>query len=82
MIIVIETKIDNALEDLRVSNPFPPLLAAATAQPFEAMDNATHSHFPWVLVLIAFSQKWRQQVSIFFFFFCIFLKLLFYLAWR
>lgn len=59
---MIETKIDNAPDDLRIVNPFAALRAHATSTPLDAMDSATHAHWPWPLVLVAHVQRWRDQV--------------------
>jgi amyloid beta precursor protein binding protein 1 len=59
--IVVETKIDNAAHDLRVADPFPELLAYATATPLDAMDQQTRSHVPWICILIQFAAKWRAE---------------------
>jgi amyloid beta precursor protein binding protein 1 len=59
--IVVETKIDNAADDLRVSDPFPELLAYATATPLDALDQQTRSHVPWICILVQFAVQWRAE---------------------
>jgi NEDD8-activating enzyme E1 regulatory subunit len=56
---VVESKQDNAPDDLRVSEPFPALLAHSLASPLALMDSKQHSHFPWICVLIQFAAEWR-----------------------
>lgn len=58
---VVETKLDNAADDLRVSEPFAELLAYSLATPLAAMDSKAHSHFPWICVLIQFAERWRAE---------------------
>jgi amyloid beta precursor protein binding protein 1 len=56
---VVEAKLDNAADDLRVSEPFAALRQHALATPLAAMDSKQHSHFPWICVLVQFAAEWR-----------------------
>lgn len=58
---IIESKPENPADDLRIFTTFPELQAYADAIKLEGMDSATHSHVPYVVLLIKALDKWRAE---------------------
>jgi amyloid beta precursor protein binding protein 1 len=57
---VIEGKLDQVVEDLRVTNPWPELQKFCDAHEFDTMDFKTHFHTPYIVLLIKMLKKWRS----------------------
>jgi len=57
---VIETKPDNELGDLRLTDPFPELRKFADSIDLTSLDQLQHGHVPYVVVLIQALDHWRQ----------------------
>jgi NEDD8-activating enzyme E1 regulatory subunit len=57
---VIESKPDNEVHDLRLSEPWPELAAAAAAVDLDALDDAEHSHVPYGLLLVKAAAAWKE----------------------
>eukprot|EP00563_Minutocellus_polymorphus_P001504 CAMPEP_0181039792 /NCGR_PEP_ID=MMETSP1070-20121207/10684_1 /TAXON_ID=265543 /ORGANISM="Minutocellus polymorphus, Strain NH13" /LENGTH=632 /DNA_ID=CAMNT_0023117719 /DNA_START=27 /DNA_END=1925 /DNA_ORIENTATION=- len=63
---VVESKPDSTVPDLRLadpSGPFPALKALVDATDMDSMDNAEHSHVPYVIILLKALAKWRSGLS-------------------
>uniref|UniRef100_A0A3Q2YZE7 NEDD8-activating enzyme E1 regulatory subunit n=1 Tax=Hippocampus comes TaxID=109280 RepID=A0A3Q2YZE7_HIPCM len=61
---VIESHPDNALEDLRIDQPFAEFKKHIQAYDLERMDKKDHSHTPWIVVIAKCLEKWlREQDS-------------------
>lgn len=63
---VVESKPDSTVPDLRLSDPsgpFPALKALVDATDMDSMDNAEHSHVPYVIILLKALAKWRSGLS-------------------
>ena len=63
---VVESKPDSTVPDLRLadpSGPFPALKALVDATDMDSMDNAEHSHVPYVIILLRALAKWRSGLS-------------------
>ncbi|KAM4722370.1 NEDD8-activating enzyme E1 regulatory subunit isoform 2-T3 [Rhinophrynus dorsalis] len=58
---VIESHPDNALEDLRLDQPFPELKEHLQLYDLDHMDKKDHSHTPWIVVVAKFLEKWRSE---------------------
>ena len=56
---VIESHPDNVLNDLRLDNPFPALVDYIKDIDLNSMDNFTHSHTPFLIILYKFLEQWR-----------------------
>ncbi|XP_053560129.1 NEDD8-activating enzyme E1 regulatory subunit isoform X2 [Bombina bombina] len=56
---VIESHPDNALEDLRLDQPFPELKEHLQLFDFGNMEKKDHSHTPWVFVVATYLDQWR-----------------------
>ncbi|OWA51852.1 NEDD8-activating enzyme E1 regulatory subunit [Hypsibius exemplaris] len=56
---VTESKPDNFIQDLRLDTPFPELVALKDSVDFGAMTKKAHSHVPFVIILLAFLEKWK-----------------------
>lgn len=61
---VIEAKPDNPPDDLRVLEPFEELSSFADSLDLESMDSTAHSHTPFIVLLVKYLKKWRQEVSV------------------
>ena len=64
---VVESKPDSEVPDLRLadpSGPFPALRALADETDLASLDNAEHSHVPYVILLIKALTKWRSDLQL------------------
>jgi NEDD8-activating enzyme E1 regulatory subunit len=57
--LVTEAKPDNFIQDLRLEDPFPELMALRNEFDFRTMGKKAHSHVPYVIVLLAFLERWK-----------------------
>ncbi|KIM24858.1 hypothetical protein M408DRAFT_331530 [Serendipita vermifera MAFF 305830] len=58
------TVIDSHSEEkvsLRIDNPFPALLEKATSIDLSSLDQTTHSHIPFIYILIQAAAQWRAK---------------------
>ncbi|XP_040185601.1 NEDD8-activating enzyme E1 regulatory subunit isoform X2 [Rana temporaria] len=58
---VIESHPDNALEDLRLDQPFSELREHLQLYDMDHMDRKDHSHTPWIVIVAKFLEKWRRE---------------------
>ncbi|KAM4614145.1 NEDD8-activating enzyme E1 regulatory subunit isoform 2-T2 [Discoglossus pictus] len=58
---VVESHPDNALEDLRLDQPFPELKQHLQLFDFNQMERKDHIHTPWVIVVAKYLEKWRNE---------------------
>jgi amyloid beta precursor protein binding protein 1 len=58
---IIEAKLDQDIDDLRIPNPWPELLSFADSQDYSQMQNHTHSHTPYPIILIKGIKQWREK---------------------
>ncbi|XP_063294365.1 NEDD8-activating enzyme E1 regulatory subunit [Pelobates fuscus] len=58
---IIESHPDNALEDLRLDQPFPELSEHLQLYDLGHMDKKDHSHTPWVVIVAKCLEKWRGE---------------------
>lgn len=58
---VVEAKLDQEIEDLRLSNPWPELLKFCESQDLDAMDEKTRSHTPYPVILIRLVREWKMK---------------------
>ncbi|OJD20155.1 hypothetical protein ACJ73_08512 [Blastomyces percursus] len=58
---IVETHPDpNSVQDLRLTNPFPELIAAtANIADLDSLDDHDHGHVPYLLLLLHFLEKWK-----------------------
>ncbi|KLJ08062.1 amyloid beta protein binding protein 1 [Blastomyces silverae] len=58
---IVETHPDpNSVQDLRLTNPFPELVAAtAKIADLDSLDDHDHGHVPYLLLLLHFLDKWK-----------------------
>ena len=49
------------MRDLRLSDPFPELLAYVNSIDMDNLELNIHGHIPWAVVLIKASQAWRKD---------------------
>lgn len=54
---------DNALEDLRLDQPFPELVNYFDKIEMSEMDNLNHSHTPYLVILYKALKTWQQQTG-------------------
>uniref|UniRef100_A0A670ZTI6 NEDD8-activating enzyme E1 regulatory subunit n=1 Tax=Pseudonaja textilis TaxID=8673 RepID=A0A670ZTI6_PSETE len=59
---VIESHPDNALDDLRLDNPFPELREHVQSYDLEHMEKKEHSHIPWIVIVSQYIEKWCNEV--------------------
>jgi hypothetical protein len=60
-LLVVEAKIDDAPDDLRLHNPFPELLNFADSINLKSCDEGQHGHIPFVVLLIKFLKEWQDK---------------------
>jgi amyloid beta precursor protein binding protein 1 len=60
--IVIESKPDNATDDLRIAQPFPALVEFSQKFRLDELNSADHSHVPYIVLLVQFARQWREEV--------------------
>lgn len=58
---VIESKPDNSVEDLRFHQPWPELQRFADAVDLASVDDITHKHVPYAILLIKAAQEWQSH---------------------
>ncbi|MFT7816777.1 NEDD8-activating enzyme E1 regulatory subunit isoform X2 [Arapaima gigas] len=58
---VIESHPDNALEDLRLDQPFAELKNHIQSYDLDNMEKKDHSHTPWVIVVAKYLEKWYSE---------------------
>ncbi|GAX80293.1 hypothetical protein CEUSTIGMA_g7731.t1 [Chlamydomonas eustigma] len=58
--LVIESKPDNSVDDLRLHSPFPELLEFVNSFDLINMDDLMHQHIPFVVLLLKAAEKWRK----------------------
>ncbi|XP_030060332.1 NEDD8-activating enzyme E1 regulatory subunit [Microcaecilia unicolor] len=58
---VIESHPDNALEDLRLDQPFPELRDHIQSYNLDQMERKDHSHTPWIVVLAKVLETWYNE---------------------
>ncbi|XP_070823904.1 NEDD8-activating enzyme E1 regulatory subunit [Chaetodon trifascialis] len=58
---VIESHPDNALEDLRLDQPFAEFKNHIESYDLDSMDKKDHSHTPWVIIVAKFLEKWLSE---------------------
>lgn len=61
---VIEAHPDNALDDLRLDEPFDELKSYMENIDLSKMDKLEHSHTPYLVLLYKFLQKWQAQTGL------------------
>lgn len=57
---VVESKPDNVAEDLRLSQPWPALEAYAHSFDMATLDDVTHKHVPYAVLLIKAAKCWKE----------------------
>uniref|UniRef100_A0A8C3HDE9 NEDD8-activating enzyme E1 regulatory subunit n=1 Tax=Chrysemys picta bellii TaxID=8478 RepID=A0A8C3HDE9_CHRPI len=60
---VVESHPDNALEDLRLDNPFPELREHMQSYDLDHMEKKDHSHTPWIVIVAKYLAKWYSEKS-------------------
>lgn len=58
---VVESHPDNALEDLRLDQPFSELKKHIDAYDLDNMEKKDHSHTPWIIIIAKYLDKWRSE---------------------
>ncbi|XP_030620727.1 NEDD8-activating enzyme E1 regulatory subunit isoform X1 [Chanos chanos] len=58
---VIESHPDNALEDLRLDQPFPELKNHIDSYDLDSMEKKDHSHTPWIIIVAKYLAKWHSE---------------------
>lgn len=56
--LVVQSKPDHPLDDLRIANPWPELLQYAESIVWDKLDSLQHSHVPYPLILVTQLRKW------------------------
>ena len=60
---VVESKPDQVMiDDLRIITPFPELVEFSNIIVFGDLDDATHKHVPYSIILMHVLNKWKQEV--------------------
>ncbi|CAK6973357.1 NEDD8-activating enzyme E1 regulatory subunit [Scomber scombrus] len=58
---VIESHPDNALEDLRLDQPFAEFKNHIQSYDLDSMDKKDHSHTPWIIIVAKYLEKWLSE---------------------
>ncbi|KAG7263139.1 LOW QUALITY PROTEIN: hypothetical protein CRUP_038448 [Coryphaenoides rupestris] len=58
---VIESHPDNALEDLRLDQPFSALTDHIQSYQLDSMDKKDHSHTPWIIIIAKYLEVWLTE---------------------
>uniref|UniRef100_A0A3B3S023 NEDD8-activating enzyme E1 regulatory subunit n=1 Tax=Paramormyrops kingsleyae TaxID=1676925 RepID=A0A3B3S023_9TELE len=58
---VIESHPDNALEDLRLDQPFTELKNHVQSYNLDNMEKKHHSHTPWIIIVAKYLEKWYNE---------------------
>jgi len=61
---IIESRPESDVPDLRLSHPFPALLALADRCDLTSLDSLEHSHVPYPILLLKALQLWKKEVSV------------------
>ncbi|KAK5603695.1 NEDD8-activating enzyme E1 regulatory subunit [Crenichthys baileyi] len=59
---VIESHPDNALEDLRLDQPFDEFKKHINSYDLTSMDKKDHSHTPWIIIVAKYLDRWLSEV--------------------
>jgi amyloid beta precursor protein binding protein 1 len=57
---IVEGKLDQTIDDLFITNPWPDLLKYSKSVDLESLPFKKHSHVPYIIILIHFLQKFQQ----------------------
>ncbi|GAM20938.1 hypothetical protein SAMD00019534_041130 [Acytostelium subglobosum LB1] len=60
---IIESKPDTPLDDLRIYNPFKEVEVLADELKLEGLNSHEHGHVPYILLMIYFLKRWRNEKS-------------------
>ncbi|KAM8876574.1 NEDD8-activating enzyme E1 regulatory subunit [Synchiropus picturatus] len=60
---VIESHPDNALEDLRLDQPFSELRHHIQSYNLDSMNKKDHSHTPWIIIFAKYLDKWLNELK-------------------
>ncbi|XP_062997185.1 NEDD8-activating enzyme E1 regulatory subunit isoform X1 [Elgaria multicarinata webbii] len=60
---VVESHPDNALDDLRLDNPFPELREHVQSYDLDNMEKKEHSHIPWIVIVSKYLEQWYNKNS-------------------
>lgn len=58
---IVESKPDSVVDDLRLFNPWPALLDYANSIDLSTLDDTTHSHLPYAVILIKAAKEWKAN---------------------
>ncbi|XP_062845507.1 NEDD8-activating enzyme E1 regulatory subunit isoform X2 [Trichomycterus rosablanca] len=58
---VVESHPDNALEDLRLEEPFTELKHHISSYDLDNMEKKDHSHTPWIIIIAKYLEKWYSE---------------------
>uniref|UniRef100_A0AAR2LKR2 NEDD8-activating enzyme E1 regulatory subunit n=1 Tax=Pygocentrus nattereri TaxID=42514 RepID=A0AAR2LKR2_PYGNA len=58
---VVESHPDNALEDLRLDQPFTELKNHISTYDLDSMEKKDHSHTPWIVVVAKYLENWCNE---------------------
>eukprot|EP01089_Gocevia_fonbrunei_P001628 TRINITY_DN1150_c0_g1_i3.p1 TRINITY_DN1150_c0_g1~~TRINITY_DN1150_c0_g1_i3.p1 ORF type:complete len:551 (-),score=151.11 TRINITY_DN1150_c0_g1_i3:32-1642(-) len=58
---IVESKPDNPIDDLRLSNPFPSLVEHIKTVDLSVLDSHLHSHVPYPILLLQAISKWKSE---------------------
>jgi len=58
---VVESKPDNSLDDLRITDPWPELAAYCSSIALDSLTHAQHGHVPYIVILYQVLQEWKAQ---------------------
>ncbi|WCJ37568.1 NEDD8-activating enzyme E1 regulatory subunit AXR1 [Euphorbia peplus] len=58
--VVIESKPDHFLDDLRLNNPWPELKCFAETIDLNVQDPVSHKHTPYVIILVKIAEEWAK----------------------
>ena len=59
--LVIESKPDSMIDDLRLNEPFEELSAFARSFDLEALDGPTYGHLPYAVLLLHAADRWKSE---------------------
>ncbi|KAF3686539.1 NEDD8-activating enzyme E1 regulatory subunit APP-BP1 Amyloid protein-binding protein 1 [Channa argus] len=61
MRLAVQEHTDNALEDLRLDQPFSELKNHVQSYDLDSMDKKDHSHTPWIIIVAKYLEKWLSE---------------------
>uniref|UniRef100_A0AAX7TQ91 NEDD8-activating enzyme E1 regulatory subunit n=1 Tax=Astatotilapia calliptera TaxID=8154 RepID=A0AAX7TQ91_ASTCA len=64
---VIESHPDNALEDLRLDQPYAEFQNHIKSYDLDSMEKKDHSHTPWIIIVAKYLEKWLSEVQYYIF---------------